>query len=190
MISSPGKDKLLEKRYQQKQIKETSASQKSRQKIFNVPRSSLQAKDAGTSRPHTQTEAAHKRTSSIPDLTIKQGAHRASNSRQSKSNLVKQAWRTAHSTYNLSKRSFNAHQKKEIPRLAGGGDPDDSSSQQQTQRQTQEFRDYTNYTQFMIDHAKPALDRGTYTIDEYKQKEEHARKLFDDWRATDYKIHE
>ncbi len=67
----------MEKRYQQKQTRDTSASNKShRQKSFDVQRSTYQAKDAGPSRPHTLSEAAysrtsdHRRTSSTTDLTI------------------------------------------------------------------------------------------------------------------------
>jgi len=145
----------MEKRYQQKQTRDTPAPNKShRQKSFDVQRSTYQAKDAGPSRPHTQPEAAHRRTSSITDLTIqprernepqhsstrlqthqdiwnqsRQDDYHTSNSRPRPSHTGQYVWLPKQGDYRMSNLD-NADRLKEIPVLAGGSGPDDSSSQQ------------------------------------------------------------
>jgi hypothetical protein len=156
-MSPSGKDKLMEKRYQQKQTRAIPTSKTYRPKSFDVQRSSLQPKEAGPSRLQNKPEAARASMSNPNDLKSKSGKHSASkyhdaiqqvnqttwkkqqhndhgasNSRQRQNSSAQLGWRQAmrrHSSMSsLGGRSFNLNLRR---KLAGGGGPDDSSSQPQ-----------------------------------------------------------
>jgi len=119
----------------------------------------------------------------------------ASTSYQKSSDTARDGMQRSYSTPNLAERPFNTGRPRSIPVLAGGGGPDDSSSQQQGEtsqkrKETKEYRDYQNYTAFMVNHALPAWKDGTYTREEYLEKDKHAWKLFENYKNTDWKQYE
>jgi len=59
-----------------------------------------------------------------------------------------------------------------------------------TKRETKEYKEYKNMNNFIVDHVWPAYKRGTYSQEEWKEKDKIAMSKFDAWRETGYKIYE
>ena len=152
-----------------KQTRDIPTSKTSRPKNFHAQLSSLQAKDAGPSRPQSKPEAARANMSNLNDLKSKSGKHSASrhhdailqvnqtvwkkqphsdhgasNSRQRQNSSAQLGWRQAmlrHSSSmsSLGGRSFNPSLRR---KLAGGGG--EETSEQQTHNPSTEERVYSH----------------------------------------------
>ena len=151
-----------------KQTRDIPTSKTSRPKNFHAQLSSLQAKDAGPSRPQSKPEAARANMSNLNDLKSKSGKHSASrhhdailqvnqivwkkqqhsdhgtsNSRQRQNSSAQLDWRQAtlrHSSNmpSLGRRPFNPSLRR---KLAGGGE---ETSEQQTHNPSTEERVYSH----------------------------------------------